>query len=601
MIRHFLIIFWISAQRFLLVESQLGLTSASTSNWDESRSSYVPYPDSALGLLAKELKVISAPLGLDVTVSLGQSPTTAYEVWSKLKGVVHRFRKQNQIIHANAHYYISTGIEYGCREIQTNTDTGLQLEGQVLPESEQCARDCTNFGRYCLTPDSTDVAGSDLVEETLFRICFANIYHRSDLRFWEYLEVYEALQCQTAPRSPGQPNECSFRALEQIAHTTRQAIESCMHLAGGTTADTVNVHLKHEVDRRTAASTNFYIQQDVPMIHFAGQIYPFSLQEQDDESPPSVFQFVCQVYHEETGILPLACDFCASCNDARKCLWLLECDGQPFDVSLLGHGNIPASSAEHLPSSGSFIDGLSPPTEESVPNATIPAATASPTTSIESAATLALLQSATSSNATGDGDMDGDTTLVDSSETVEVNDDDTDNSDSDQQVLILPIYGPVVIAGACVLIIVVIFLVLQEHRIRRQRSLAEQFKKEKQARWRTRSLYDDEPDYSPRWPTAFATNGASSITGLTTDNRGASLNLAPVASTNDPASLRPSQRLQMAADLNYSTDWLVGYVPSEDRAEESDRSSSRRSSRRDSDRRQSQTLNVEGLQNINIL
>ena len=73
MIRHFLIIFWISAQRFLLVESQLGLTSASTSNWDESRSSYVPYPDSALGLLAKELKVISAPLGLDVTVSLGQA------------------------------------------------------------------------------------------------------------------------------------------------------------------------------------------------------------------------------------------------------------------------------------------------------------------------------------------------------------------------------------------------------------------------------------------------------------------------------------------------------------------------------------------------
>lgn len=576
-----LVIVCLSIGFVLPVTSQLDAVPAVTSNWGESRSTYVPYPDSALGHLAQEISVISAPLGLDVTINLAQSPAINDGVWPQLKGMVHRFRKQNQIIHVNPHYYIGIGVEHGCRELQTDPDTGLEVEVQVLPESVRCTQDCTNGGRYCLKPNPAEgVTGAELVEETLIRICFANIYHGSDLRFWEYMEAYESLQCRTIPH-PGGRSECSFLALESVSRTSRQAIENCMHLAGGITEDSVNVHLKHEADRRTTQSTNFYLHKDVPMIQFESQKYPFSL-EMQEENAQSVFQFVCQVYHDETGIRPLACDFCESCGDARRCLWLLECAGVFFDVSLLGRGNVDAGSDP-------AIISVSPP----LPEEAVPTDTAA-TNTMETVVTIApSLVDIPSSNSTDGSGMDDDANSPDSIDA------DGNSSDSEDPVLVLPMYGPVVMVAAAALVIAVVYMVIQEHRIRRQRSLTEQYKGEKQARWRSRSLYDDDADSNPRWPTNFATNGASSITGSSADIRGATLDLA--ATTTNPASLRPSQRLQMAADLNYSTDWLIGYAQNEDKSGKEKPLSGRSSSRRESSRRPSQNLSPDGLQNINFL
>ena len=564
----------------LPVESQEVVDASSSIVWSESRSSFVPYPSLASELLGHELRVIQAPLGLDVTVSLGQSSATN-TLWSQLKGLVHRFRKQNQIIHVNPHYFIATGIEYGCRELQNNVDSAQPQGVQILPVSDQCARDCTNSGRYCLAPeDDGNGGGASLVEETLFRICFANIYHASDLRFWEYMETYDALQCN---HQASNHLECSFQALEGISHTAREAIENCMHLAGGTTDDTENVHLKFEVDRRTAESrTNYYLQEDIPILFFGNQKYPGDLLGEDNARAASIFQYVCQVYQEESGILPLACDFCSNCIDTRRCLWLLECDGQPFDVALLGHGNIPASSTtETLPYSGSMINDITPP-PVSVTNIVEPPVTLPPSANIEvGGAGLAV------------GDMDTNS---------------SDSGESGAIVLNFPMYGPVVIAGSCVLVIVVICLVIQEHRVRRQRRLAATYTQEKQARWRSRNLYEDDEDLSPRWATTFATNGSSSITGSTTDRGLASSIAAASASAgSDPLALRPSQRLQMAADLNYSTDWLIGYAPNSHAADGSTERGGRRTSgsrrmsssnRRNSGRRPSGT--PEGLDNISI-
>ena len=77
-------------------------------DWQEVRSTYVNYPDEALSLLAYEKEIIPAALGLDVTTTMTHPDDTRH-IWSLLKGIVHRFRKQNQIIHANPHYFISSG------------------------------------------------------------------------------------------------------------------------------------------------------------------------------------------------------------------------------------------------------------------------------------------------------------------------------------------------------------------------------------------------------------------------------------------------------------------------------------------------------------
>ena len=573
----------------LPVQSQEVVDASNSIVWSESRSSFVSYPAPATELLAHELNVIKAPLGLDVTVSLGQSSATN-TLYSQLKGLVHRFRKQNQIIHVNPHYFLATGVEYGCRELQNDEDGAAQpRDVQILPISDQCARDCTNGGRYCLAPedDTDNSGGASLVEETLFRICFANIYHASDLRFWEYMETYDALQCHQQASNNTSHLECSFQALESIPHAAREAIENCMHLAGGTTDDAENVHLKFEVDQRTTeSSTHYYSQQDVPIVFFGDQKYPGDLLGQDNAHTAGILQFVCQVYQEKSGILPLACDFCSSCIDTRRCLWLLECDGQPFDVALLGHGNIPATSTtENSPYNGSMINDIAPPADESVIGAT---------NIVETPVTL---PTSVNIEVDGEGLTEG---AMDTNS--------TDSEDNSGIVLDFPMYGPVVIAGSCVLVIVVIFLVVQEHRVRRQRRLTERYTQEKQARWVSRNLYDNDEDLSPRWATTFATNGASSIRGSATD-RGLASSIAAASTSagTDPLALRPSQRLQMAADLNYSTDWLIGYAPNSQTGDRPTERGGRRpsgsrrtssSSRRNSGRRSSGT--PEGLDNISI-
>ena len=123
-------------------------------DYPESRMTFVHFPPDAKPLLEKEMAHIHSPLVMDVatTVTHWKAP-----LWDLLKGLVHRFRNQNQIIYVRAHYYVANGLtEEGCRIQWVDTDTGIQKDipvnsdtcGEPLYQWRQvlCAQVPSRFG-----------------------------------------------------------------------------------------------------------------------------------------------------------------------------------------------------------------------------------------------------------------------------------------------------------------------------------------------------------------------------------------------------------------------------------------------------------------------
>lgn len=298
---------------------------------EETRESYVQYPASASGLLLEEVADVGSPLGLEVVTSLATSAPNrrSSDVWYLLKSIVHRLRNQNQIIHVNPHFYVSNGLDLGCRQLLFDEDTNTETEIETLPLPPKCEGACTNHGRYCVVEresfdeNADNHRGAMLVEETLRRICFAEIYHGSDLKFWDYMEAYDRLECGIAE----QIGECALRAVDVVKDVEYGPLDDCMHSAGGLDNDAVNVRLKQEIDKRSKGQIPFTMS-DVPFIRMGRTKYSSGIY-----NVPYIFDFVCSIYQQEKGIKPIACDFCGSCTNARECLWELHCDGKEFDVS----------------------------------------------------------------------------------------------------------------------------------------------------------------------------------------------------------------------------------------------------------------------------
>lgn len=293
-------------------------------DYPESRATFVHFPRESTSLLEKEMSHIHSPLVLDVvtTITHWRSP-----LWELLKGLVHRFRNQNQIIYVRSHHFVGNGLlDQKCREEFFDTDTGVKKEQPV--ESDDCHRRCTNGGRYCAPAEDLPEYPFEprlLVEETLRRMCIDDLYHATDLKHWEYLEAFEDLRCFQQQDLA----TCSREALSRVAHTDWNAVLDCIQLAGGIEQDVMNVRLQEQLDRQQGS----YSLEQVPMMHVAGTMYkgPWQVDK--------MLESVCHAYQEVYEVTPVACDFCGSCQDARKCLWYLECDGTPFSVDTLQVGS----------------------------------------------------------------------------------------------------------------------------------------------------------------------------------------------------------------------------------------------------------------------
>lgn len=332
----------------------------------ETRQTYVPYPPGATSLLLEEVEDVGSPIGLEVVTSLAMKGSS-FETYDLLKGVVHRLRNQNQIIHANPHFYISSGLDLGCRELTFDEDNGAEVEIEVSPTPAQCHGACTNHGRYCVVkqesfdPRADNARGAMLVKETLLRICFVEIYHGSDLRFWEYMDEFERLECDAAEDIYG----CSKRAVKAVPHVDYPPLASCMETAGGLEQDGINVHLEAEMAKQGGRYP--YVLTDLPFIRMGGKKFS----SWDSFDVPRIFEFVCASYQEAKQVSPIACEFCGSCRGVRACLWQLHCDGRPFVTSAYEDTVVPP-----VPSTAPYI--VTPePTFPPIAGLTTPPSTAS--------------------------------------------------------------------------------------------------------------------------------------------------------------------------------------------------------------------------------
>ena len=313
---------------------------------EESRHNYVPYPASANAILQAEVDDIGSPLGLAVVTSLTTTEDYAnsLELWNNLKGMAHRLHKQNQILHINPHYYLDSGYDLGCRQIQRNEDTGAEEDVEVLPVPPQCENACTNHGRYCAVQEdnnnnSSDARGVMMVEETLRRVCFVKLYQGSDLKFWDYREAFDELGCYGSATAEAM-TACVQNALAKVPNVDAAALTNCMHLAGGLEDDVVNIRLKEQMDKQTKG-VHAFTRQDVPFVRVGSQRY----QGSDALTTPALFQSVCSVFERERQVTPVACEFCSNCQGVRQCLWFLDCDGTVFDGPVAGTPTTPADTS----------------------------------------------------------------------------------------------------------------------------------------------------------------------------------------------------------------------------------------------------------------
>ena len=329
--------FIVEAQSFPS-DSQLppGLQNTDVS-YEETRGTYVPFPTESQELLDEELGALSVPLTLEVitTITHWKNP-----LWHLLRGLIHRMRAQNQVIYIHSYYHVSTGLQEGCRAmVLVDATTGEEEEMAV--DTEACRQMCTNRGRYCAslpTQEQNDELQQPppkvVVEETLRRLCIGELYHDTDLRHWDYLDAFEALQCHLQ----ADMGACAQQALVQTKMDWDQ-VEACMQAAGGLEENNVNVRLQEQVDRQQEQN---YGLQDMPQLIIEGEVY---------EGPWDVEHLlgsVCRAFPKDL-MTPLACQFCEPCVDARKCLWYLECDGAPFDVTQIVTSNIYDSVATTSP------------------------------------------------------------------------------------------------------------------------------------------------------------------------------------------------------------------------------------------------------------
>lgn len=388
-------------------------------------------------------------------------------------------------------------------------DTLRDKEVETIPVPGHCSH-CTNHGRYCIMPPAdSEQTGQEIIQETLMRICFAQIYHSSDLRFWEYMEALDQQQCAAGEL------ECSREALATVSKISQRAIDSCMRLAGGTEGDNPNVHLQVEVDHRKGSNARYsFGVGELPMIHVGGKKYQSS-----DWSVEGIFPFVCEVFDEQMGMKPLACDFCEGCQDVRKCLWKLECDGKPFEASefmteedqaatpppdlVIVSPEAPESPPPAVvispnPEDGSTLQTVTPPPpiEEPVPiPPPLPEGTTTPPQPEE----------AITPPPTFLTDLDVNATTPTSAPTF-----DKYEERKKQQEEMDEVYIRFLLAFLVLGVLVLAYFCIRERRRRRRQSISDQFRQETQARWRARELDNTPDDYSTSWPIGLVAQAKNS-------------------------------------------------------------------------------------------
>ena len=286
--------------------------------WDESIEAFVPYPKEVLTHLEEQYRLHPMPVVLDITASVSDFEEESHPIFALVKGMVYRMQRQ---VVASPHFFVQDGISAHCRD----SDSASQMEFEIQGAAN-CTQHCTNHGRYCLGPEfQHDVYnqhnGSQLIYEATRRMCFEYILKDGNsVVLFDYLESFEHRNCSEAENL----HHCSIDVLDQMHSLPLDDIEACIADAGGFDADDVNLALDEELDRQMALHITHTNQ--LPVLEMDGTPYTGQFTVKD------MFAQICREWPEGHE-MPLACQFCRPCDDVRKCLWHLECDGRPFNAS----------------------------------------------------------------------------------------------------------------------------------------------------------------------------------------------------------------------------------------------------------------------------
>ena len=189
--------------------------------------------------------------------------------------------------------------------------------------SALCDDHCTHGGRYCHPEPPANlpptVTGKSLVLEVLRRLCIDGYYHASDYKFFRYLENFERAGCLVA----SDMTVCSLEVMDKISFLDYANLETCVGDLNEIRADVPNPKLDEQIE--AAQKHQIDSVTDIPSLYLGGVKYTGEL------STEAIFREYCAVFERAGKMHPVSCDICKDCQNVRKCLWTLECDGVAFE------------------------------------------------------------------------------------------------------------------------------------------------------------------------------------------------------------------------------------------------------------------------------
>ena len=300
---------------------QLQTTPTTTSTtvspyWDAAedyQANYVHFNDTMKEYLNEEFQELmrGSP---DVNV-FTTFPEPEQRIWPLVKGMTIRNHLDPKILWARPNYLITDGLTTGCRE--------QQGEITVPVASALCDDHCTHGGRYCHPEPPANlpptVTGKSLVLEVLRRLCIDGYYHASDYKFFRYLENFERAGCLVA----SDMTVCSLEVMDKISFLDYANLETCVGDLNEIRADVPNPKLDEQIE--AAQKHQIDSVTDIPSLYLGGVKYTGEL------STEAIFREYCAVFERAGKMHPVSCDICKDCQNVRKCLWTLECDGVAFE------------------------------------------------------------------------------------------------------------------------------------------------------------------------------------------------------------------------------------------------------------------------------
>ena len=245
------------------------------------------------------------PVRMEMTWSLpNPDDRVEYELWTTPTDMISRdfqndFKEAAVALGQRAYFtpqmYIYDGIKSGCQGIDGEND---------------CFNLCTNNGRYCATDPDNDldrgISGSDVVQESLRRMCIWNQYGAEDgvgEPWWDYVIEF-MYRCNTEEYFSS--NQCIKDVMDH-AGVDPKKIGQCMDDSGGLEGDKENQLLEVQLDAKDNSGVVILPAMYVNRVSIRGSL-----------EFETVFKAICAGY--SSGTTPSVCGTCSSCGQQKECI-----------------------------------------------------------------------------------------------------------------------------------------------------------------------------------------------------------------------------------------------------------------------------------------